>query len=73
MRNERRTRSEQRQIQMCLAEKKEVNIFSQGGTYDQYRRWIGAYPDLFRVQFLNAFMVRRSRAACGAPSEARCS
>jgi hypothetical protein len=31
---------------MCLAEKKEANPFSRG-TYDQYRRWIGMYPDHF--------------------------
>lgn len=37
---------------MCLVEKKEATLFSQGGTYEQYRRWIGAYPDLFRIQFL---------------------
>ncbi len=26
-------------------EKKEANTFSQGGTYDQYRRWSSLYPD----------------------------
>jgi hypothetical protein len=27
---------------MCLFEKEKPNTFSQGDTYDQYRRWIGA-------------------------------
>jgi RNA-directed DNA polymerase len=71
MRNERRTRREQREIKMCLVEKKEATTFSQGGTYEQYRRWISAYPDLFRIQPLNAFVVRRSRGDDGTSSQAR--
>ena len=55
---------------MYLLEKEEVNTFSQGGTYDQYRRWIGNHPDLCRIGSLNAFLVRRSRAAGGASAQA---
>ncbi len=32
---------------MCLFEKEEQNTFHQGGTYEQYRQWIGDHPDLF--------------------------
>jgi hypothetical protein len=32
---------------MCLIEKEEQNTFHQGGTYEQYRQWIGDHPDLF--------------------------
>jgi len=71
MRNERRTHREQKEIKMCLVEKKEATTFSQGGTYEQYRRWIRAYPDLFRIQSLNAFVVRRSRGDDGTSSQAR--
>ncbi len=71
MRNERRPCSEQRSRKMCLAEKKEATTFSQGGTYEQYRRWIRAYPDLFRIQSLNAVVVRRSRGDDGPSSQTR--
>lgn len=47
-------------ISLCLFEKEETNIFSQGGTYDQYRRWSCGYPDLFRIGSRAAFVVRRS-------------
>jgi hypothetical protein len=30
---------------MCLFEREERMYSHQGGRHDQYRRWIGAYPD----------------------------
>jgi hypothetical protein len=44
---------------MCLFEKKEANIFSQGGTYDQYRRFRGPHPGVFRIHSLAPILVRR--------------
>jgi hypothetical protein len=44
---------------MCLFEKDKPNIFLQGGAYDQYRRWIGDYPDFFRIPALDPFVVWR--------------
>jgi hypothetical protein len=44
---------------MCLIEKKAATTFSQGGTYEQYRRWTRAYPDLFHIHSPTAVMVRR--------------
>jgi len=56
---------------MCLLEKDESYTFSQGGIHDKYRRWIGKYPNLFRIGSHNTFMVRRSDAADGASSQAQ--
>src|SRR6266699_2880544 len=62
-------------VQTCalpiFIEKKEATTFSQGGTYEQYRRWFRAYPDLFHIQSLNAFVVRRSRGDDGPSSQTR--
>src|SRR5437879_7458806 len=58
---------------MCLHEKKEAMTFAQGGTYEQYRRWISGYPDLFGIQSLNAVVVRRSGGDNGISSQAPCS
>ncbi len=56
---------------MCLFEKKEPNAFSQGGTYDQYRRWIGGHPDLCGVRPFDAFLVWRSLADSCLPAQVR--
>jgi hypothetical protein len=56
---------------MSLLEKDESHTFSQGGTHDKYRRWIGKYPNLFRICCRNAFVVRRSGEASGASSQAQ--
>ncbi len=42
---------------MCLLEREESTPFSQGGTYDQYRRQFGKNPDDFRVQPLTPWLV----------------
>ena len=42
---------------MCLFEKENQNTFPQGGTYEQYRRWIGKYPNLFRICPLASLLV----------------
>ena len=60
-----------RRDKMCLFEKEKPNPFLQGGTYDQYHRWIGEYPDLFHICPLDAFLVWRGRADGCASSEAR--
>ncbi len=44
---------------MCLFEKEKQNTFPQGGTYEQYRRWIGNHPDLLRVCPLDTRLVWR--------------
>src|SRR5260221_14397507 len=56
---------------MCLFEKEESNTFPQGGTYDQYRRWIGNHPNLFGVGSLDPFLVWRSCADGCVSSQAR--
>ena len=57
---------------MCLFEKEESHPFPQGGTYDQYRRWLSEHPDDFGVQPLDPFLVWRSRVDPRVSSEARC-
>jgi len=37
---------------MCLFEKEKPTPLSQGGTYDQYRRWSSEHPDCFCVRSL---------------------
>src|SRR5437660_12326780 len=73
MRNERQTREPvaNRKKHVPYFEKEEATTFSQGGTYDQYRRWIDAYPNLCRVCSFTAILVRRSRANDGASSQAQ--
>ncbi len=56
---------------MCLFEKEENIPFSQGGTYDQYRRLIGNHPDHGFVRSLDPFLVWGSHAARRVPSQAR--
>ena len=56
---------------MCLFEKEESNIFPQGGTYDQYHRWIGNRPDFIGVCSLDPFLVWRSRANRQTPTQER--
>src|SRR5215469_15423080 len=52
---------------MCLFEKKEANTFPQGGTYDQYRRFRGPHPDVFRIYSRAPLLVWRG-GAHGSPS-----
>src|SRR5579875_248669 len=56
---------------MCLFEKEESNTFSQGGTYDQYRRRIGNHPGFFWLRSLTAFVVWRGGGDRRIPAEAR--
>jgi hypothetical protein len=52
-------------IKMCLLKKEEPTSIFRGGTYVQYRRWNGAYPDFLAVPCRTAVVVWRSRAALG--------
>jgi len=45
---------------MCLFEREERNLFSQGGTYGQYRRWSSNHPEHFGVCFHNPLLVWRN-------------